>query len=259
MIIISDNFGNPVNVSHFAISTGDKSGYYTLRAYGARVRHFRDDEGNTSTEADDASVYIKNLSINKAQALEAARAYLSENYPTARFHGVVSFDLDEIARISREESERRAAAEAARVASTDFSVFQTGKYAGRSVQDVLAEDKGYCEWFSNNGFKSDTDSGRTAAIINALLAPSREVAKAAAQTLASAILEEIDTTTLENWYKGFAGGFLCSVSTALLQGHAPKGRALHILIECIAKNGNRKGSKAYNARYDALAAKFCAE
>jgi len=256
MIILSDIYGNLITVSHFGISTGDKSGFYTLKAYGTRTRHSRDDEGNVSTESDDASVYIKNLSTDKAQALESAREYLSKNYPSAKFSGVVNFDLDEIARISREQAEARRAAEAARVASTDFSVFQGGKYAGRSVTDVLAEDKSYCEWFSSQCWKGGGDTARTAEIIKAILAPEREAAAVAAGSLAKALLAEVGNETLDAWVKGFAGGFLCSVTTALLQGHAPKGRALYILIECIAKKAGRANSKAFKARYAELEAKF---
>lgn len=256
MIILSDLYGNLITVSHFGISTGDKSGFYTLKAFGTRTRYSKDDEGNVSTESDDASVYIRNLSTDKEQALSAARAYLSEHYPSAKFNGVVNFDLDEIARISREQSEARRAAEEARVASTDFSVFQGGKHAGKSVAAVHAEDPSYLGWFADQSFKTDTDSARTQVFAKALLAPEREAAAAAAGSLAKALLAEIGNETLDAWVKGFAGGFLCSVTTALLQGHAPKGRALGILIECIAKQAGRANSKAFKARYAELQAKF---
>jgi len=259
MIILSDIYGNLIRINHFGISTGDKNGFYTLKAYGTRTRHIRDDEGNVSTESDDASVYIKNLSTDKAQALNSAREYLSKNYPNAKFSGVVNFDLDEIARISREQAEARRAAEAARVASTDFSKFQGGKHAGKYVVEVYSEDKGYLEWFANQSFKPDTDSARTQVFAKALLAPEREAAEAAAESLAKALLSEVGDSTLDAWTKGFAGGFLCSISTGLLQGHAPQGRALYILLECIAKQVGTKNTKAFKAYYAELVAKFGVE
>ena len=97
---LSDSCGNLIRVTHFAISTGDKAGFYTLRAYGVRSRHIRTEHG-VESECDDTSVYIRNLSTDKAQALDAAREYLTKNYPTTPFRGVVNFDLDEIHRISR--------------------------------------------------------------------------------------------------------------------------------------------------------------
>jgi hypothetical protein len=259
MIILSDIYGNLIRINHFGISTGDKNGFYTLKAYGTRTRHSRDDEGNVSTEIDDASVYIKNLSTDKAQALDSAREYLSKNYPSAKFSGVVNFDLDEIARISREQAEARRAAEAARVASTDFSVFQGGKYAGRSVTDVLAEDKGYCEWFANQCWKGGGDHARTAEIIKAILAPEREAAAAAAASLAKALLSEVGDSARSAWVEGRAGSFLHSISNGLLQGRAPEGRALYILLECIAKQVGSKNTKAFKAYYAELVAKFGSE
>jgi hypothetical protein len=256
MSIISDNYGNLVHVSHFGISTGDKNGYYTLRAYGTRVRHVRDDEGNTSTEHDDASVYIRNLSTDKEQALNAAREYLASHYPAAKFHGVVNFDLDEIARMSREESERRAAVEAARVAATDFSVFQGGKYAGSTVQEVLATDKQYAEWFAGNWWKAGSDNERTAAIINAILAPEQKAAQEAQNATLNALREEIGAQTLTQWEIGFAGSFCRNIAQNMASGVMPSGRGLGIVLEILAKWEGRAGSKAYKARLAELQAKF---
>lgn len=256
MITISDSFGNNVNVSHFGISTGDKSGYYTLKAYGTRSRYVRDDHGNTSTECDDAQVYIRNLSTDKEKALEAAREYLAKHYPTAKFSGVVNFDLDEIHRISREQAEAQRAAEAARVAATDFSKFQGGKYAGKYVVEVYSEDKSYLEWFACQSYREGTDSARTQVFAKALLAPEQEAAEALKETKVQALKAVIGSDTLAAWYRGEGGGFLQSISSSLNAGGFPQGRGLSIVLEILAKWAGRTGSKAYNARLQKLQAQF---
>jgi hypothetical protein len=255
MTILSDSYGNLIRVTHFAISTGDKAGFYTLRAFGVRSRHVRTEHG-VESECDDASVYIRNLSTDREQALAAARSYLAKNYPGARFSGVVNFDLDEIHRISREESERRAAAEAARIASTDFSVFQGGKHAGKTVAEVAAEDKGYLNWFADQCFKADSDSARTQQFAKALLAPEREQAAKAASSRAEALKREIGDATFKSWQAGAGGEFLRSITSGLTQGTVPRGRGLSIVLEILAKWAGRAGSKAFNARLAELEAKF---
>ena len=251
--IFSDLGGNLIYITHFGISTGEKSGYYTLRAYGNKVRHTQTEHG-TSSSSEDASVYVRNLSTDKQQAIEAARAYLSEHYPNDRLDERVNFNLDEIDRISREQAEAQRAAEAARVAATDFSIFQGGKYAGRSVTDVLAGDKSYCEWFSGNYWHKDSDNARTAAIINAILAPGREQAAKATKGRAEYLVSQIGESTLHEWLLGRSGGFLSSIAHGLKSGNAPQGRGLDILLEIISKWAGRTNSKAYSARLEELTA-----
>lgn len=255
MIILSDSYGNLINVTHFGISTGDKAGFYTLRAFGVRTRYTQTEFG-TESESDDTSVYIRNLSTDKEQALESAKAYLSKHYPSARFNGVVNFDLDDIHRISREQAEARRAAEAERIASTDFSIFQGGKYAGHSVNDVLAEDKGYCEWFSGNLWYKDSDNARTAAIINSILAPEREARLHAAEATCAALKAEIGTETFQQWLDGRSGNFCYSIAREISLGKAPTGRGLEIVLDILAKWAGRTGSKKFNARRAELEAKF---
>jgi len=257
MIILSltDSYGNLINVTHFGISTGDKAGFYTLRAFGVRTRYTQTEFG-TESESDETSVYIRNLSTDKEQALEAAKAYLSKHYPSAPFRGVITFDLDDIHRISREQTEANRIAEAARIANTDFSVFQAGKYAGRFVNDVLTEDKGYCEWFSNNSWSKDSDNGRTAEIINSILAPERKVAAAASEDRVLALKQEIGKPTLTDWFNGNNGQFCQSIVHGLAANKFPTGRGLEIVLEILAKWAGRANSKAYKARLAELVAKF---
>lgn len=256
-IIFSDSCGNLIRITHFGIATGEKAGFYTLRAFGTRTRYTKTEFG-TQSECDDASVYIRNLSTDKEQALESAREYLAKHYPTARFNGVVNFDLDDIHRISREQAEARRAAEAERIAKTDFSVFQGGKYAGRSVNDLLAEDKGYCEWFSGNNWYPESDNARTAAIINSILAPEREARQHAQEATCSALKAEIGVDCLNAWYRGEGGPFLASIASTFAAGGIPKGRGLAIILEIVAKRTARKGSKAYYTRLEELEAQFAA-
>ena len=256
-IIFSTLGGNLIYITHFGISTGDKSGFYTLRAYGA-VRRFERTEFGTVDAAggsEDTSVYVKNLSTDKAQALEAAQAYLSEHYPSARLDERVNFDLDEIERISREQADARRAAEAARVAATDFNVFQIGKHAGKTVEAVYAEDKGYLEWFCGQSYRAETDAARTQAFAKALLAPEQAAAQASKVSKIDALKAEIGVSYTA-WYEGEAGPFLRSIANDLKHGVLPRGRGLSIVLEILAKWAGRTGSKAFKARLAELEAKF---
>lgn len=252
--IFQDLGGNLVYITHFGISTGEKSGYYTLRAYGSKVRYTKSEHG-TSESSEDASIYVRNLSTDKEQAIEAARAFLSENYPDDRLDERINFDLDEIERISREQAEAARLAEAARIAGTDYSVFQSGKYQGRKVAEIVVEDRRYCDWFSG-AFRPDSDNGRTAAIINAILAPEREAARESHQHRLEALLAEVGTERFAHWLSGHAGNFLCSIAQDLRSKSIPSGRGLAILLEILAKDAGRANSKAFNARLAELEAKF---
>ena len=252
-----DQQGREIVVTHFAIGTGDKSGFYTLRAFGNKKVYTKTEFG-VEESSEPASVYLKNLSTEKEKALKSARRFLSSRFPAESvvFRGVVNFDLDEIHRISREESERRAAAEAARIASTDFSVFQGGKHAGKTVAEVAAEDKSYLSWFANQCFKADSDSARTQQFAKALLAPEREQAAKAADSRLAALKAEIGAASLKSWHEGECGAFLRSIANDLTQGTLPRGRGLTIVLEILAKWAGRSGSKAYSARLSELEAKF---
>lgn len=64
---------------------------------------------------------------------------------------------------------------------------------------------------------------------------------------AVAVIAEPILTSLRN-----AGGDFCAdISCQILDGHFPSNRAATIVIEIIAKQSGRKGSKAYNAAYPA--------
>lgn len=255
--IFQDLGGNLIYITHFGIATGEKSGYYTLRAYGTKRRFERTELGTveSASGAEDASVYIKNLSTDKVQALEAARAYIAEYYPSDKLDERINFDLDEIERISREQAEAARAAEAARIAGTDYSVFQSGKYQGRKVAEIVVEDRRYCDWFST-AFRPDSDNGRTAAIINELLAPERDAAREAQQRRLNALISEIGADRLSEWAKGSGGNFLCSIAQNIRSGSLPSGRGLDILLEILAKDAGRKNSAAYYKRLEELGSVF---
>lgn len=71
-------------------------------------------------------------------------------------------------------AEERAAAKA-RAASTDWEVFQFGKYRGQRVEDVFGTDKNYVVWVA------DTDGGEhsNGAVARRLLQPERDAAATA--------------------------------------------------------------------------------
>lgn len=249
-----DTLGREIRVAHFAIGTGDKAGYYTLRAFGNRLEHIRTEFGiHTTTEP--ASIYLRNLSTDRDKAVASARSYLAERFGAARaaalFRDRVDFDLEEIHRISRAEAEARRAAEAARVASTDFRVFQSGKYAGQSIQQVAEADPNYLGWYAQQGWPADSDNGRTAALAAELLRPQLEAAAAARKSQAQVLLEAIGAS-LNAWLSGEEGDFKRSIAQGLRSGNVPRGRGLEITLSILAKRAGRAGSKAYNAELDRL-------
>ena len=252
-----DSNGNEIVVNYFGISTGEKNGYYTLRAYGDKTTYTRTEFGPVAS-VEPTSVYIRSLSTTKDKALVSARRFLASHFPAESvvFRGVIEFDLDEIQRISREQAEAARAAEAARVAATDYTKFQGGKYSGRPVAEVYAEDARYVEWFANNSWYPESDNARVAAVAKALVAPAEEARASASASLAARLSDRIGTDTLEYWVTGQAGGFLASIAIGLRSGNAPAGRGRDILLEILAKQAGRKGSKGYEAAFERLQAEF---
>ena len=162
----------------------------------------------------------------------------------------VGFDADQVRdRLTDEQIAERKR----RLEATDWSVFQFGKYQGRSVRDVFAEDPSYVDWFADS-FVQDEGRLRTQALCKELVAPIHAAAKAARVSKCEAIIAAFGEDTVRACAEdeGFAG----SVCRDLLANHEPSDRAVRILIEIVAKWSGRRNSKAYIAAYEAIEEKL---
>jgi uncharacterized protein (DUF3820 family) len=139
------------------------------------------------------------------------------------------------------------------LAETDWSVFQFGKYQGRSVRDVFAEDPDYVDWFAGS-FATGEGRLRTQALCRELVAPMHAAAKAVRASRCQAIIAAFGEDTIRECAEDedFSG----SVCRDLLAGREPSDRAIGILMEIVAKWSGRRNSKAYNAAYEAIEEKL---
>jgi len=130
-----------------------------------------------------------------------------------------------------------------RVDAIDWSIFQSGKYAGRAVADVFLDDQDYVVWYCGQ-------SNRTAEVCRAVCADLFAQRQADADSQRAVLVNVLGEGFLS--HHAGADGFLGSVCSDILAGRLPAPRALYILIEISAKACGRKGSKAYNAELERL-------
>lgn len=136
--------------THTFISTGAKTAMYTLREAG----YFTTEYGTAY-----ADFYITNLSNDKDTAIEKAAKISNEYDLPFRTDGEL-FSLNEIKRRAAEEVEaQRVAREKAEQEkiqqeqefyeiSLSEGMILVGKYAGRTIDEVVSITKGYIEWLS---------------------------------------------------------------------------------------------------------------
>jgi hypothetical protein len=246
--------------NYYYISTGDLNGFYTLKHRFDETIYVRS-EGYEQTGAVEAQIaerdqFIKNLSTDKDQALVAANAWLDE-------HGVdphrrrldIDWDLSEIQRRSAEALEAEREREAERIRTTDWSILPFGKYAGKSLRDLVTTDPEYVSFVAT----WDSGDGQHCAKVAAeLIAPYLAAKNAAQQSECDKIISAFSRSLLEIYCEVYKNKFAGSVSKQILSGNKPSDRAIDILIEIAAKEAGRSYSKKWKARYqeivDALAA-----
>ena len=130
-----------------------------------------------------------------------------------------------------------------RVDATDWSVFQSGKYAGRAVADVFLDDQDYVVWYCGQ-------SNQTAVVCRAVCADLFARRQADADSRRAVLVNVFGEGFLS--HHAGADGFLGGVCSDILAGRLPAPRALYILMEISAKASGRKGSKTYNAELERL-------
>ena len=231
----------------YFISTGEKTGFYTLKQHVFEPRYAQACGGQWfAAGCDHKEVYFQNLSTDRDEAIRKAKEITGYDL-------TASFDLDEIKRLTAEEYARIRAEAQAKFDATDWSVFQFGKYEGRSVADVFAESPGYVEWFAGT-WVSENDLGklRTRQFCRNIVAPVVAARQSRESSEAQAIVDALGADAVRDVAASEADGFAKSVCSQLLSGSVPSPRAVHILVEIFAKRAGRRNSKAYSAAYGAI-------
>lgn len=168
------------------------------------------------------------------------------------------------------EAARRAAEDArwqAAQARIEPSIFHGGKYAGRLIAEVLAEDPRYCEFIEGQYAGRRSHYGVSAAEIARLLKPSRDAAAAAAKSRAAthaALIAELrglqvwvtkrpspngyGYIQLDNPYLRSSAG-AAHLADCIEQGKTPHDWAYKAAADDAAKAAglHRKGKKAQTA------------
>lgn len=236
----------------YFISTGYKNGFYTLKQRVFEPRYAQGCSGQwVAAGGEEKEVFYQNLSTDRDEALRKAKEITGYDLS-------ISFDLDEIQRLEAEEYARIRAEKQAEFDATDWSTFQFGKYAGRKVADVFAENPGYVEWFAgqfiNTHRNSLEDQGKAITrqhcidLVAPVLAERKAKRSSEAQDLVAALGAETVAAVASREEDGFAK----SVCSQLLSGSSISDKALNILVEIFAKFEGRRNSKAYKAAHDAI-------
>lgn len=224
-----------VTPSIYYISTGAKECFYTLRKRFDEVVHFHAGaEGQTDSRLVERDYHICNLSTDRATAIAAAKERTGLDLSAA-------FDLQRIER--RDE--------------VDWSILQGGKYVGTSVHDLVETDRNYALWLAKE-YPNEEGSktyGKTATLLRALLA--RELAEQEAAR--EAHLERVraagrELTPLADRLADGRGSFRDDVAKDLRAGFLPHGRGRTIMLEILAKQKGRRGSREYDAEHEAITA-----
>jgi hypothetical protein len=237
----------------FFISTGEKNGFYTLKQLVFEPRYAQGCSGQwIAAGCQEKEVYYQNLSTDRAEAIRKAKEITGYDLS-------INFDLEEIERLKAEEYARLRAEAQARFDATDWSAFQFGKYAGRKVADVFAEDPGYVEWFAGQSVSiNDEGKARTRQCCIDLVAPIVAQRSANERSEANALIAALGENDVRAVASREEDGFAKSVCSQLLNGSVPSAKALWILAEIFAKFSGRRNSKAYVAAYGAIEAKLTA-
>lgn len=240
--------------NYYYISTGDLNGFYTLKHRFDETIYVRS-EGYEQTGAVEAQIaerdqFIKNLSTDKDQALVAANAWLDDHGVDPRRRRLdIDWDLSEIQRRSAEALEAEREREAERIRTTDWSILPFGKYAGKSLRDLVTTDPEYVSFVAtwNSG-----DGQHCAKVAAELIAPYLAAKNAEKSSRIDKIIAAFGRNILERFADDQPHQFAGSVSREILKGNIPSDRAINILSDITAKLTGRRNSKAYNARHQEI-------
>jgi hypothetical protein len=225
--------------SRYYISTGSKTNYYTLR-------HSFDEAAGPDGETVTRDYHVRNLSVNKGDAVAKARA--------------LGHDLDadfDVLPIGESKD-------------IDWSILQSGKYAGQSIHEVRETDTKYLVWLCQYCDKRSAYA-KTVELAKALVASELAVAqderdavdaeRQARIALFAPIAARFDMefpVYVESGYHKWEyvghdrNGFVDDVVASLRRGDFITPYAAEIVVDKVAKLNGRRNSKAYNLMVDEL-------
>jgi hypothetical protein len=229
---------NPATRRDYYISTGRKSGFYTLRERYTEPVYTTGAYGTVETGMRERDHYIMTLTRDPETAVAKAQEYLKDIDPDAQL--AATAQLRDISK------------------SGDWSWFRGGKYEGATVDEVIAQDPNYALWaaLSLSGKRFD----KTVAILRDRLGQVYLDARAeqerldaeneaatmrqqdAKQQRIMLLSEFVDLLDDREW-----GTFRSGVAEEMrVHGTLPRGRGRAIALDIVAKQMGRKGSKAFN-------------
>lgn len=217
---------------HYYISTGAKENFYTLRVWFYDNVYGRPDEyGNVDSRAVRRDYFIQNLSTNKDAAIAKAKQIIGKDLST---------DIEVLPIGERHP--------------VDWSVFQTGKYFGTPVVDVVAKDKDYAIWFAESGPSSQSG---TKELLQSLLKNDLDLRrvereeKAAKEKSEMEKRKEVLTPLIQDAARSWSD-FAKNLAVSMHSGQTISEKAFNILADILAKGAGRRNSKAYYDEYDRL-------
>lgn len=225
------------NGNHY-ISTGDKNCFYTLRYRFSDTGAVRHEDGTVETYEIVRDFHIRNLSIDKAEAIAKAKEITGKDLSA-------DFEVGQISRVDQ----------------IDWSIFQGGKYTGRSIHEVAETDRDYLIYICENCATS-RNYAKTVELAKALIqheldqrAGDRQQAHAEAEARKEQIKAKLGkyADILHDGRRGFCD----SIAEGIRRGELPTGRGADITLDILAKRcGGRARSKAYNAAYEEIGKQF---
>lgn len=217
----------------YYISTGSQSKMYTLRyRFIEQGQRYVGDGLPCEITSIERDYYVCNLSTDKQTAIDKVRERVGSDL-------TIDFDLGAITRSER-----------------DWSIFQGGKYAGKSIHEVRETDANYLIYIAEN-CATNNNYAKTVELIKSLMAhelESRATARSEADTqlandrAANAVRLAPIVEILNAM--GNTSPFIVSMREQLVRGENVSDRAAYIVCEICAKQYGRRNSKAFNEAFD---------
>lgn len=219
--------------SRYYISTGAQNCFYTLRYTFTEAGQMHVGDGRFEPTTITRDYHCRNLSIDREQAIEKARAITGKGL-NAEF---------EVRPIERRED-------------IDWSILQGGRYRGMGIHELAQTKEGVDYLCFLAGSCCDARRySKTIELVRVLLAhelkekqEAKDAEAAAQETARKAIAAKAQP--LIEVLKSRQGEFAQSVAQDMASGHLPKGRGATITADIYAKAHGRRNSKAYNEAYE---------
>ena len=231
----------------YYITTGLNSKMFTLRYCYSEQVYFRtgDGRGGTDSRVVERDYHIRNLTAKSREiAISKAKAYF-------KAEGIDQDVIEIKAEPENEISQKR---------DIDWNILQFGKHAGKTVEQVNEEDHYYLLWVAEN-MSVNSPNRKTIELILNVLEPEltkreKERELLEAQKQARRILIADTLKLFADRLADGKNGFRDSISSGMLRGEVPCGRALSITLDILAKQAGGRNSKAYGIEFDRIASIF---